>query len=93
MNDIILDLYFGKVTPSHDFAEQTPLFLQNRKKFLELGKQIRERLDEDSLAMFQEYCTYSENLISISNEESFRKGFVLGGQIFTEVLTKKETKK
>lgn len=92
MCDIIMKLYHGKISPFHDYTVETEDYLKNRKKFLELGKEIQERLDEETYGIFKEYCTYSENLIAISNEETFKKGFVLGGKILAEVLMEREGK-
>ncbi len=92
MSDIIMDLFHGKISPFHDYTVETENYLKNRKKFLELGKEIQERLDEETYSIFKEYCTYSENLIAISNEETFKKGFILGGKIFAEVLLEKRRK-
>lgn len=90
MSDVIQDLYLGKIAPIQDKAKMTEEFLFHRAKFLEMGKLLRESLDEKSLSLFEEYSIHSDSLIGIGNEESFRKGFVLGGKIFTEVLTSKE---
>lgn len=90
MSDVIQDLYLGKIAPSQEKAKTTEEFLFHRAKFLELSKNLRETLDEQALSLFEEYSIHSDSLIVMGNEESFRKGFILGGNIFSEVLTSKE---
>lgn len=91
MSDVIQELYLGKIAPSQDKAEATEQFLFHRKKFLELSKVLRESLDERALSLFEEYSHHSDSLSVMGNEESFRKGFTLGGKIFAEVLSSKSS--
>lgn len=51
MSDVIQDLFLGKIAPSQEKASTSDQFLFQRAKFLEVGKVLRESLDEASLAL------------------------------------------
>lgn len=87
MGETISELYQARLSPNYGKYVETEEFLYHREEYLSLGKQLRAKLDSESLKIFEDYLVHSEKLIYIESEQKFQEGFILGGKIFAEVLS------
>lgn len=90
MSEVLSKLYYGKIKPCSSNEWETEEYKTHKMKFLELEKKLTPLLSTEATEIFLQYAEHSDSLARLYSENIFKEGFVLGGKIFAEVLTRKE---
>ncbi len=92
MSEVLSNLFYGKIKPHSSIKWETEEYEHHKQQFLELEKKLTALLSQEAKEIFLKYAEHSDSVARLYSENSFKEGFILGGEIFAEVLTRKETK-
>lgn len=88
MNDVLKDLYYGRIAPSE--APASYEYRAALKKVIKLEEKLLEDLSPDLKKTFLEFCDVSSQLSSVDAFDNFKAGFKLGAKITLESLFEPE---
>lgn len=80
-NDILNDLFFGKIVPWENRPENIEEFRRLNQRLGQLSDTLEERLDKETQALFDQYISDRADLESMLQCDSFKTGFRLGIQL------------
>ena len=77
-NDILNDLFFGKIAPWENRPENIDEFRRLNQRLGQLSNTLEERLDKETQAILDQYISDRSDLESLLQYDSFKTGFRLG---------------
>lgn len=86
LNDILTDLYFGRVIPWENKCENSPEVIEVNKRIDECISLITERLDADGKAQLEQLMRERSDLEGLAVCQGFKVGFRLGARLMTAVF-------
>ena len=87
-NDILSDLFFGKIVPWENRPEDIEEFHCLNQKLGLLSDAIENRLDTETQALLDQYISDRSDLEALLQFDSFKTGFRLGVQLMLEACKK-----
>lgn len=87
-NNILNDLFFGKIAPWEDRPENIEEFRRLNQQLSQLSDTIEERLDKETQALLDQYISDRSDLESLLQCDSFKTGFRLGVQLMLAAYKK-----
>lgn len=84
-NDILNDLFFGKIVPWENRPDNIEEFRRLNQKMGQLSDILKERLDKETQALLDQYISDRADMESLLSCESFKTGFRLGVQLMLAV--------
>lgn len=87
-NNILNDLFFGKIVPWEDRPENIEEFRRLNQQLSQLSDTLEERLDKETQALLDQYISDRADLESMFQCDSFKTGFRLGAQLMLAVCKK-----
>lgn len=87
-NNILNDLFFGKIAPWEDRPENIEEFRRLNQQLSQLSDTIEERLDKETQALLDQYISDRSDLESLLQCDSFKTGFHLGVQLMLAAYKK-----
>ena len=81
LNDILNDLFFGKIVPWENRPESIEEFRRLNQRLGQLSDTLEERLDKETQALLDQYISDRADLESLLQCDSFKTGFRLGVQL------------
>jgi len=89
MNDNILDdLFYGKIDPWEERPTNIEEFRQLNQKMGQLSDVLESRLDDDTKELLDRYISIRADMEMLLSNESFKNGFRLGMKLLMAVLSK-----
>jgi hypothetical protein len=89
MNDNILDdLFYGKIDPWEERPTNIEEFRQLNQKMGQLSDVLESRLDDDTRELLDQYISIRADMEMLLASESFKNGFRLGMKLLMAVLNK-----
>ena len=87
-NDILNDLFFGKIVPWENRPENIEEFRRLNQRLGQLSNTLEERLDKETQAILDQYISDRSDLESLLQCDSFKTGFRLGVQLMLAAYKK-----
>lgn len=87
-NDILNDLFFGKIAPWENRPENIEEFRRLNQRLGQLSDTLEERLDKETHAILDQYISDRSDLESLLQYDSFKTGFRLGVQLMLAACKK-----
>ena len=87
-NDILNDLFFGKIAPWENRPENIEEFRRLNQRLGQLSNTLEERLDKETQAILDQYISDRSDLESLLQCDSFKTGFRLGVQLILAACKK-----
>lgn len=87
-NNILNDLFFGKIVPWEDRPENIEEFRRLNQQLSQLSDTLEERLDKETQALLDQYISDRSDLESQLQCDSFKTGFRLGVQLMLAAYKK-----
>ena len=87
-NDILNDLFFGKIAPWENRPENMEEFRRLNQRLGQLSNTLEERLDKETQALLDQYISDRSDLESLLQCDSFKTGFRLGVQLMLAAYKK-----
>ena len=87
-NDILNDLFFGKIVPWENRPENMEEFRRLNQRLGQLSNTLEERLDKETQAILDQYISDRADLESLLQCDSFKTGFRLGVQLMLAACKK-----
>ena len=88
LNDILNDLFFGKIVPWENRPESIEEFRRLNQRLGQLSNTLEERLDKETQALLDQYISDRADLESLLQCDSFKTGFRLGVQLMLAACKK-----
>ena len=88
LNDILNDLFFGKIVPWENRPESIEEFRRLNQRLGQLSDTLEERLDKETQALLDQYISDRADLESLLQCDSFKTGFRLGVQLMLAACKK-----
>lgn len=88
LNDILNDLFFGKIVPWENRPESIEEFHRLNQRLGQLSDTLEERLDKETQALLDQYISDRADLESLLQCDSFKTGFRLGVQLMLAACKK-----
>lgn len=87
-NDILNDLFFGKIVPWENRPENIEEFHRLNQRLGQLSDTLEERMDKETQALLDQYISDRADLESMLQFDSFQTGFRLGVQLMLAACKK-----
>lgn len=87
-NDILNDLFFGKIAPWENRPENIEEFRRLNQRLGQLSDTLEERLDKETQAILDQYISDRSDLESLLQYDRFKTGFRLGVQLMLAACKK-----
>lgn len=87
-NDILDDLFYGKISPWEDRPESFDDFLALNQKMGKLSDILDENLCKEDRALLDQYLSTRADMESLVACDNFKVGFRLGARLVLEVCKK-----
>ena len=88
LNDILNDLFFGKIVPWENRPESIEEFRRLNQRLGQLSDTLEERLDKETQALLDQYISDRADLESLLQCDNFKTGFRLGVQLMLAACKK-----
>ena len=79
--DRIKELYYGKTNPNENRISRSKKHEKAIRKFCEYEKALSEKLSGEELLIWKRLSDASDEMMTYTEEESFKTGFVLGVEL------------
>ena len=86
MRETLEDLYYGRINPCEHQMSANRNLLRVSSKITQCENQLKERLDEQGLAILAEMVDAHQEISCVTAMENFILGFRLGARILFECL-------
>ena len=86
MRETLEDLYYGRINPCEHQMSANRNLLRVSGKITQCENQLKERLDEQGLAILAEMADAHQEISCVTAMENFILGFRLGARIMAESL-------
>lgn len=87
MNNLIDDLYLGKINPNENMRIRHPEYLAFVKDSIILEKELGTMLTTEQKKLFDDFVTICGSMNALEIRLRFIEGFRLGAKIMLEVLS------
>ena len=87
-NDILADLFFGKIVPWEERPDDVDTFHQLNQKMGQSSNALESRLDNETQALLEQYISDRADMESLMTCASFKIGFRLGVQLILAAYKK-----
>lgn len=87
-NNILNDLFFGKIVPWENRPENIEEFHRLNQQLSQLSDTLEERLDKETQVILDQYISDRSDLESLLQCDSFKTGFRLGVQLMLAAYKK-----
>ena len=87
-NNILNDLFFGKIVPWENRPENIEEFRRLNQQLSQLSDTLEERLDKETQVILDQYISDRSDLESLLQCDSFKTGFRLGVQLMLAAYKK-----
>ena len=87
-NDILEDLFYGKINPWEDCPGNIEEFHGLNQKMSQLSDTLDELLDDEAKSLLDQYLSSRASMETLLSCDSFKTGFQLGAQIMMAVYKK-----
>ena len=84
-NDILEDLFYGKINPWENRPSNMEEFHLLNQKMSRLSDALDEQLDDETKALLDQYLSNRADMEALLSCDSFKTGFRLGVQIMMAV--------
>ena len=89
---ILEELYVGSIRPGVRTFKQNGQYSRAIKELTECGEKLDATLSEEQKSLLDEYRNAQQDLMVITDCETFIRGFQIGAKIMLDVLTEGEVK-
>ena len=83
---ILKELWNGNLNPKELEFDSCGLYAQINEEFVALDRSLRRSLNEEQLLLLERHCNKYNELMELELEETFLRGFRMGGQIILAIL-------
>ena len=87
-DDVLEDLFFGKIDPWENRPSNMEEFHLLNQKMSRLSDTLDELLDDEAKSLLDQYLSSRASMETLLSCESFKTGFQLGAQIMMAVYKK-----
>lgn len=87
-DNILDDLFYGKIDPWEDRPTNIEEFRQLNQKMGRLSDVLESRLSDDTKELLDQYISIRADMEMLLASESFKNGFRLGMKLLMAVLNK-----
>lgn len=87
-NDILADLFFGKIVPWEECPDDADTFHQLNQKMGQSSNALESRLDKETQALLDQYLSDRADMELLMTCASFKIGFRLGVQLILAAFKK-----
>ena len=87
-NDILEDLFYGKINPWEDCPSRIEELRSLNQKMSQLSEILEERLDKETRSLLDQYLSNRADMETLLSCDSFKTGFRLWAQIMMAVYKK-----
>ena len=84
-NDILEDLFYGKINPWKDCPSRIEKLRSLNQKMSQLSDILGERLDKETRSLLDQYLSNRADMEALLSCDSFKTGFWLGIRIMMAV--------
>ncbi len=84
-NDILEDLFYGKINPWEDCPSRIEKLRSLNQKMSQLSDILGERLDKETRSLLDQYLSNRADMEALLSCDSFKTGFWLGIRIMMAV--------
>lgn len=84
-NDILEDLFYGKINPWEDCPSRIEKLRSLNQKMSQLSDILGERLDKETRSLLDQYLLNRADMEALLSCDSFKTGFRLGIRIMMAV--------
>ena len=93
MMHILEELYVGSIRPGERTFKQNSQYGRAIKELTECEEKLEATLSKEQKSLLDEYRNAQQDLMVITDCETFIRGFQIGAKIMLDVLTEGEVKK
>ena len=93
MMHILEELYVSSIRPGERTFKQNSQYGRAIKELTECEEKLDATLSEEQKSLLDEYRNAQQDLMVITDCETFIRGFQIGAKIMLDVLTEGEVKK
>ena len=90
---ILEELYVGSIRPGERTFKQNSQYSRVIKALTECEEKLDATLSKEQTSLFDDYRNAQQDLMVITDCETFIRGFRIGAKIMLDVLTEGEVKK
>ena len=92
MDNILEDLYEGRIYPSEQYSPTSEHYKKTREEYQKHYDDFKSKLDDTLAKEFENILDEKCSTISIELSEMFTYGFKIGAKMMMEILQETDTK-
>lgn len=90
MSKLITELWYGNVLPVSDLGKNNSEMRTLLNRLNQNRQNLDNSLNDEQIALLNEYCDTRSNYDALSEEQAFCNGFSIAVKILTEALSHSE---
>lgn len=89
MKNILIDLYYGRISPWESIVPSDPRYRRAWDRVTKLEQSLLSRLNPEEQKLYEKIQTERVTPVEMEREETFAAGFRLGARMMAEAHVKK----